>query len=487
MATDTSTDAPAAPAATRWVVAILAAEVLLATVLGSIRLGHKSLWYDEAFSAVASGRGLSGATEVARELDSNMPLFIFGLTVWRRLGEGDATLRAVAVVFAAASVVAIYLLGARLFDRAVGLLAGLLLAIAPYGVEYSQELRGYSLLVLLVTLGSFCFVMTVETRRWWWAVAYAVVSAASLYAHLVGALIVVAQVVTLLALGPRRVPWRPLLGAGALTAVLLLPLASFVRSAIDSQGVRETPTLSNSPQFLANVAGGWILLAVLLGLAGLPAVAAWRSLRHRGPSPEAWRWAFAPIGIVVPYVALLGYALLAQRNWSSRYLIVVLPFLAIAAAAGLRRVADRRVAAGLLALVVVVSGVEVVTWYRQPPREDWRTAAGFVVASASAADGIVHCGPFGRVPFEHYLRSVDAQSRPEPLSPLEPWDGRIHLDAAGAEDVSAWADRPGRIWVVKGPDYPLDGPGCDLTRSMGDRAPTERARFGAIVVERWDQ
>ena len=47
----------------------------LSLVLGFYTLGRKSFWYDEGFSAMASSDGLSGAFDVARRLDSNMPLF----------------------------------------------------------------------------------------------------------------------------------------------------------------------------------------------------------------------------------------------------------------------------------------------------------------------------------------------------------------------------------------------------------------------------
>lgn len=477
------------PLATRWVVPILVGEVVLSVVLGSIRLGHKSLWYDEAFSAMSASRGVSGVVDVARHLDANMPLFALVLVPWRVLGEGEAAMRSLSVVCMALAVVAVHLLGAELFDRATGLLAGFVLAVAPFAVRYSQELRGYSMLVLLVTLGSWCFVRAIDSRRVGWFVAWAAVAGLACYAHLVALVVIGAQVASLVFLGRARIPWRHLAVAAVVGGLTLVPLASIVLSAADNQGVTDVVTLSSVRYVLVEVAGGRALL-VVLGLLGLvPVWQAWSSLRARGPSPATWRPAFVVCGIVVPFLGVLVGALVAGRNWSERYVIVILPMVALAAGVAIRTIGDRHaVAAGaVLVVVAALSAVGVVRWYDAPAIDDWRTATATVLDRGTADDGIVFCVSPVRVPFEYYALRSPGRPRPTPLSPDDPWGDGVHLDEVDADVAAGWVDGPDRIWVVSRYASPDPFGACDLESSMAGRDQTFSRSFGAITVERYDR
>jgi len=489
MGTATETERPSAPLATRWVALILLAEVVLAAALGSVRLGSKSLWYDEGFSAMWASRGVGGVVDVARHLDSNMPLYALVLAPWRVLGDGEAAMRSLSVGFGALAVVAVYLLGARLFDRVTGLLAGFLIAIAPFAVRYSQELRGYSLLLLLVTLGSWCFVNAIETRRTVWFVVYAVVAALAAYAHLVALFVIAAQAVSLVFYGVRRLPWGKLVLSAVIGALTLVPLAVIILSAADNQGVTDTVTLGSIPRVLSRVAGSWALLVVLGALCLVPLVRAWSALRAGGPSPEAWRPAFVVCGIVVPFLGVLGGALVMGRNWSERYVIIILPAVVIGAGLALRTIGEHRriAAAGLLVAITALAAVEIVQWYDAPPVDDWRGAAATVLDRSTPDDGIIFCSSPVRVPFEYYALRYPAGQRPEPLSPDDPWGDGVHLWEVSPDTVGDWQDAPDRIWVVSRYASARPFGACDLEQSMAGRDRAFSRTVGGITVARYDR
>ncbi|MGZ4328080.1 MAG: glycosyltransferase family 39 protein [Solirubrobacteraceae bacterium] len=137
--------------------------VLALTILGfalaAYRLGTKSMWLDEAVSADHARLGLSALWTVITSHDPNMGLYYVLLHLWTRVfGYSEAAVRSMTVVLAGFSVPVMYLLGKRLFGRTAGLVAGLLLAIAPFFVQYEQTARSYALVVLLVLLSSCFFV-----------------------------------------------------------------------------------------------------------------------------------------------------------------------------------------------------------------------------------------------------------------------------------------------------------------------------------------
>ena len=254
-------------------------------------------------------------------------------------------------------------------------------------------------------------------------------------------------------------------------------------------GVTDTVTLGSLPWVLSRVAGGWALLVVLGVLCLAPFEATVRAWRLEGPSPATWRPAFVVCGIVVPYLGVVGGALVMGRNWSDRYVIILLPSIVIGAALGLRWIADRRpaVAVGVAALIVVIAAVQIVDWYRDDSLDDWRATAATVLARSTPDDGIVFCSSPVRVPFEYYALRAPADRRPEPLSPDEPWGDGVHLFEVPPDRVEDWADTPDRIWVVS--RYTSDNPfgACDLESSMAGRDRAFTRSVGEIAIARYDR
>ncbi len=147
----------------RWLP--IALILLLALVIRLINLGGRALWYDEAFAVLFASKGLSAMlygtlTPVAGGAADIHPLLYYGtLDVWMRIfGESAFAVRFLSVVYGVATVAMVYLLAKSLFDAKTGLMAGVITAIAPFHVQYSQETRMYALLGLLLMAASWCFI-----------------------------------------------------------------------------------------------------------------------------------------------------------------------------------------------------------------------------------------------------------------------------------------------------------------------------------------
>ena len=142
----------------RWLglAARLAPLLFLLTAGACLRfydLGYRSLWLDEVITAqVVRIPDLSSALNYVAQMDGNgTPLHYLITWFLRPIGVDEFAIRVPYAIAGLLAVIAMYALAARLYGRAIGLVAGTLLAILPYAIFYSQESRSYAFLMLLTT------------------------------------------------------------------------------------------------------------------------------------------------------------------------------------------------------------------------------------------------------------------------------------------------------------------------------------------------
>ena len=213
--------------------ALLATILLLALALRLINLGGRPLWYDEAFSLLfgqtSPGTMVAGTlTPVDGAAAEEHPLvYYFILHGWMALlGHAPGAARLLSALLGTATVVASYLLGRRLLGRSSALAAAAITALAPFHVYYSQEARMYALLGLAAVMTAFFLVRAWAQGGWRNWVAFAVLGAATLYAHNLGALFIAALALWILYAwwrARRPVHLRPLLLSHLLMALLFSP------------------------------------------------------------------------------------------------------------------------------------------------------------------------------------------------------------------------------------------------------------------------
>ncbi len=143
--------------------------LLLITAAGAIlrmlQIGSKGLWLDEAFSVWLGWQPVPEMLAWLLHVDQHPPLYYALLHFWMGLGDDAATVRAFSAFTGTLTIPAIYLLGRRLAGRNVGLLAALLLALAPFHVRFAQETRMYTLLTLNATLAVWALVRLLTDPR----------------------------------------------------------------------------------------------------------------------------------------------------------------------------------------------------------------------------------------------------------------------------------------------------------------------------------
>jgi len=137
----------------------IAGVALLALVIRAYRIDAESVWYDEAFTVYSSAATPGEMLRILVEDFNHPPLHSLLVHWWFGLfGVGVVQARALSAVFGTLAVIALYWLGALLFDRRTAVIGALLLAISQLSVMYSQEARSYSMLLFLYIVTTACFV-----------------------------------------------------------------------------------------------------------------------------------------------------------------------------------------------------------------------------------------------------------------------------------------------------------------------------------------
>ena len=293
-------------------------------------------------------------------------------------GVSDWAARAVTALIGVAAVLATYLLGRRLYDHRIGLLAALIIAVMPYHVVVSRQVLLDGLMTLCATLVLYCVARYVESADLHWMLASCAVMGLTVLAKETS-LVLVGGLYAFFALTPSvRIRLRHV-GLGLLVMLAVIAAFPLSLSLSDRASSGQNYLLwqlfrrsNHEPWFYAEVlppAFGWLTLA--LAAVGL---VLWRG--H-----NTWRERMLLTWLVVPVVFFTVWPVKGYQ-----YLLPIAPVIAILAARALARVntlsALRRrgrnlaTRASLALVLALVISLLVPTWSRIQPSTTGTYLAG---------------------------------------------------------------------------------------------------------------
>jgi uncharacterized membrane protein len=400
--------APASSLAARAYSLLFVVSICLFIAARLWRLTTYSLRADEIFSLKAARHGWHGLMSVVIADIVHPPVFYVLLKCWMALGgQSEFWLRLLPVLAAVASTVPFTLLCRELgLARSETSVALLLIAANSYLIYYSQELRMYSLL-LLVSLGSLWlfakFLRSASHRRSLLAALFAV-NLLLVYTQYYGWLVVLVELLIVFASRSRE-RWRFLASVAAL-AVCFAPWACLVgRVAVQRGGLESNIGSFPRPSFVHDVAGFYQTLsgdysaggATFLGLilCGFPIVL-WLLSSVRGSEREQnagsrtvilWRLsAFAFLPVLLSY----GFShLLPQSVWGTRFLIIAaVPYLLLVSVAAFQ-IPFMPLRAFAVSLIIAWALLSCVQDLRDTGKNAWQPLVYEMRMAESAAQGPV--------------------------------------------------------------------------------------------------
>ncbi|WP_157893290.1 glycosyltransferase family 39 protein [Salegentibacter sediminis] len=133
----------------------LIALFLVAFFLRIYNINFQSYWLDELVSAYISDPNNDLKVVFSETLKGGPPLYQLLLWSWYNLvGFTELSGRLFSAILGSLAVVAIYHLGKEIFNKKIGAISGVILALNEFAIYYSQENRAYSLLLLLSIVAS---------------------------------------------------------------------------------------------------------------------------------------------------------------------------------------------------------------------------------------------------------------------------------------------------------------------------------------------
>ena len=364
---------------------------VLAAALRFHALTGQSLWVDEvmSWSAIRPGAGLDFFEQVRDAIQG--PLYLAVTWPLLRLQDSVFMLRLPSAVAGILTVPLLALAAGRLFDGRTARLAGLLIALAPFHVWYSQEGRGYALLMFFaVAMGYLLLRMIEEGIKLSSALLFALCSACAAWSNMSGLFLWAAMGMGVLLLATPRTGrewglWALAFGGG-LVAVLPWILKAAGIWAVDravvgnatgaalrgettftpvalpytiftfSYGYSLGPSLRelHGADRMAVLGPALPLLAAAAVPVGVGLVAGLFSLRRRSLPLLFW--------IIVPVAVLAFLALRNIKPWNPRYVAVAYPWFLALLARGLVRL-PRKAGAILSVLLVGLALFSLGNYY----------------------------------------------------------------------------------------------------------------------------
>ncbi|MFY9573665.1 MAG: glycosyltransferase family 39 protein [Blastocatellia bacterium] len=380
------------------------------------------LWYDEVFSLIVAKQPFGVMMHsIFLGGDTNPPLYTLLLHLWIKLGDSDAHVKYLSLLFGVASICAAYLVARQVGGKYAGLVACLLLAVSPMAIYYSIEARPYAIFLFLSLLSTYFFLSAIRASEHRegipsgatiMPVGYLVATTLVLYTHWFGLLLVLIHTLGLVIYRPSTIRMTR---RYALSLIVIgcscLPLAPFLSNQLKLQASvggfqwPGQPGLHSLLELALYTSGGRRSLALTaaffviacLGRAKQAPVEGSNLKRH-----TIFLSAYVLLPVILVYVAstlIKEYTFFVPRYFLP-FLVGVYVLVGIAAL----RVEWKMALACVLGLAAFPV-FETVT-HRQPPEKPYSRIASELSGRDAPDVLIAHLSPASYYPVLHYRDSA---------------------------------------------------------------------------------
>jgi uncharacterized membrane protein len=368
--------------------------VALSIVLRFYNISSESYWVDEGFSIEKAAKSfLKFIHDLPSDTrsDNNPPAYFIFLHFWSLLfGLGETATIYLSALLGIISVILIYYLGKRLHSERVGFISAFLLSISVFHVQYSQEARSYSMLVMM-SLVSYLF-FTKALERGGKVLAYFFSSVVLIYTHVFGILILLSQAIYLFIERPGH--FSRIFKVQLLTALTFLPWVACLYWNVDfgiNQGFVESysrpPTLVNLHRimipigFFSNVLWHqWIGIPCLITFCYLFLIALGR------PTLIQALWFIIPF-VIIMFLASVPKSIL----YSSRYFLMTLPAFYLLCSIGFVK-SNRYVQVVSMCMILAFTGYNFYLFYTTIKKPQWRAVVASISSGYQQNDSVVIVG-----------------------------------------------------------------------------------------------
>jgi len=386
----------------KYAALILFMVLFLGVALRMWGVTSESYWVDEAISIRQAQADYGTTLEMVRG-DVHMPLYVSLLHFWVGLfGVSELASRSLSLIFGVLAIWMTYLLAKKLFSKKAAIIASALMSASSIMVYYSQEVRLYSLLVLLTLLSFYFFMCYAEKNDNKSLLAYCFFSLLLIYTHIFAFLILLTQNAYMLYRHNFRI--RGLLkwftGQFVLLALFMPWLPTFLKQAGQALNTAWIPTptpgiiLETFIGFFGNALNLLVFVLLLLVLV---------FMKRFKPS-EKNKVVFLALWIAIPFATVLIYSFLFRSLYNARYMLFTLPAIFILFSLLLDKITEQKALIGyiVVGVLIVSSLTSVADQVSRIDKPDWRAVSAYMKENANENDTIFVDPFYQQDPFSYY-------------------------------------------------------------------------------------
>ncbi len=330
-------------------------------------LGRYGFWYDETL-ALSMAKMAPGLADFIKYSGGDaQSIFYAALSLWRNLGVNEFILRLLPLIFGMLSIGMIHKIGTTLSNEKTGLISSFILAVSPFHIYYSQELRVFTMICFFASVSVYYTIKLFREFNLSNSLLFIFSATLCLYLYDFSLILIVAENLFFVAFNRRKEIIRKWLFIQFVIALLYMPwfnavvarrIFNYNSAAIISwipevncQTIIQTFKIFNlgynSTYYIDLVSFPFFTFLFLLGI--------WGILKDRKSLSILLFWLFIPIIIAVS-VRLMPFFL-------PRTLIFILPAYYLIVAYGISKISNKFVTFFIILIVAVLSVLPLKNYY----------------------------------------------------------------------------------------------------------------------------
>ncbi|MEE8357665.1 MAG: glycosyltransferase family 39 protein [Anaerolineales bacterium] len=443
---------------------VLVPILALGALLRLYGLEIQSFWNDELFSwSYSNYDSLIEVIDKSARPDVHPPGYhIFLYFVERYIGDSEAVLRFPSAIAGIFSILAIFLIGQKLYSYREGLIAASFMAILWCPIYYSQEARANSMLLLFTLLAAYFWidiVINLNTGKkvsYYVILAYITTAIIASYLHYYGVYFIVLQgLLATLVLLRRR--WA-LVYLFAIYALILLAYVPWIPTMVSQLSTSVLADWITAPKltafysyikFLFNRSNKLLLIVLpLYGFLFLINFYRYRKTKVNQIAPlMASPTLLLTLWLIVPFAIAFFISITYKPILLNRNLIISLPAAYLLLARAITQLPISRT--GQTLVTFSITGFFLyhllfgLNYYSRPYKEQFREAVGFVVSEKlHYEDSVVIGYVMDPALLNYYFKKKGSEQR-------------VAVIAGQKEDISIVSEyiqieNPNFIWYISG-------------------------------------
>jgi mannosyltransferase len=437
---------------------ILIAILVLGLFLRTYCLTCESVWLDEGYSIFWAKQEPSQMIDAVSK-DVHPPLYFLILHYWINLfGDSEFALRFLSVIFGLLAIIMMYMVGNLLFNKDMGIMGSLILSISVFHIHYSQEIRSYSLMVLLTLVSMYFFLKLLERRSYPISAGYIASSTLLIYTHFFGLFVIAAQNIYLASLfiitrKTTKRGFRRWIILQAILFVLYLPWLGFlIRQALIIQGgeflgwLAQPSILLMASSFFEysgyfNVAAPLWVLFLSAALSIIFIILSLNSILKIKKSGRG-KILFLVIWLLTPTLLPFMISQFSAPIYFTKFTIPASLAFYLLVAKGILNIRDEKLRAASTGMIVILSLVSIWGYISVVDNEQWREAVDYIETNAEQGDLALINAWYCHIPFDYYFTRSDLVTTD--LFPK--WDYEVNED--NIKNLEPAVTDYGRVWLL---------------------------------------